>query len=114
MANASENQHTSQEATLSIINQQEVLGKNFAVYGTYENPLFLAKDVAEWIEHSQASVMIATIDEDEKLLQICDVNNFHSRTQSRKTQICGFSPRTDFMKCLCKARSPSLSRSRRK
>ena len=37
---------------LLIISQQQVLNKNFTVYGTFENPLFLAKDVAEWIEHS--------------------------------------------------------------
>ena len=27
-----------------------VLGKKFRIYGTFENPLFLAKEVAEWIE----------------------------------------------------------------
>ncbi len=54
---------------LQIINQQEVLGKNFTIYGTVEYPLFLAKDVAEWIEHSRASEMLKTINEDEKLMQ---------------------------------------------
>lgn len=52
---------------LQVINQQEVLGKHFRIYGTIENPLFLAKDVAEWIEHSKASMMLEGIDEDEKL-----------------------------------------------
>lgn len=28
---------------LQIINQQEILGKDFKVYGDAENPLFLAK-----------------------------------------------------------------------
>ena len=37
---------------LQIIEQREVLGKDFKIYGDFENPLFLAKDVAEWIEHS--------------------------------------------------------------
>lgn len=27
---------------LEIINEQEVLGKDFKIYGTFENPLFLA------------------------------------------------------------------------
>jgi len=54
-------------SSLSIINEQEVLGKNFRVYGTYEEPLFLAKDVADWIEHSKPSIMIEQIDDDEKL-----------------------------------------------
>ena len=52
---------------LQIINQQEVLGKDFKIYGTKENPLFLAKDVAEWIEHSKPSMMLNSIDEEEKL-----------------------------------------------
>lgn len=54
---------------LQIINEQEVLGKNFKIYGTYEDPLFLAKDVAEWIEHSDVSTMVRNIDNDEKLIQ---------------------------------------------
>ena len=52
---------------LKIINEQEVLGKKFKIYGTIEEPLFLAKDVAEWIEHSSISMMLKTIDEEEKL-----------------------------------------------
>lgn len=56
---------------LQIINQQDVLGKDFKIYGDFENPLFLAKDVAEWIEHSNARMMLKSVDEDEK---IC-VNN---------------------------------------
>lgn len=55
---------------LQIINQQEVLGKDFKIYGDFENPLFLAKDVAEWIEHSDVSTMIRKIDEDEKVTNI--------------------------------------------
>ena len=47
---------------LQIINEQEVLGKHFTVYGTADEPLFLAKDVAEWIEHSKSSIMIDTVD----------------------------------------------------
>jgi hypothetical protein len=35
---------------LQIIDQREVLGKDFRIYGDFENPLFLAKDVAKWIE----------------------------------------------------------------
>ena len=52
---------------LQIINQQEVLGKQFKIYGTIEEPLFLARDVAEWIEHSKSSMMLEGVDEDEKL-----------------------------------------------
>lgn len=53
--------------TISILQQQEVLGKTFNIYGTKEDPIFLAKDVAEWIEHNQPSRMIELVEEDEKL-----------------------------------------------
>ena len=51
---------------IQIINQQEVLGKDFKIYGTKENPLFLAKDVAEWIEHSNSRKMLNTVNENVK------------------------------------------------
>ena len=45
-----------------------LLGKEIDVYGSVDEPLFLAKDVAEWIEHTQPSKMVETVDEDEKLM----------------------------------------------
>ncbi|MFJ6210556.1 phage antirepressor [Lysinibacillus sp. NPDC092081] len=54
---------------LQVIHEQAVLTKKFKVYGTLENPLFLAKDVANWIEHSDTSKMIRSVDEDEKLIR---------------------------------------------
>ncbi|MGO0884639.1 phage antirepressor [Clostridioides difficile] len=59
---------------LQTIKEQELLGKDFKVYGTLENPLFLARDVAEWIDYSKTSEgyyntskMLMSIDEDEKV-----------------------------------------------
>ena len=54
---------------LKIIEQREVLGKEFKIYGDFENPLFLAKDVAEWIEYDVSSVnkMIFIVDDTEKV-----------------------------------------------
>ena len=59
--------------TLEIIKQQEVLGKDFKIYGSVDEPLFLAKDVAEWIEHTNPRMMLLKIDEDEKV-----VNNVYT------------------------------------
>lgn len=53
--------------SLTAINEQEVLGRHFRIFGTVENPLFLAKDVAEWIEHSNVTEMLRGVDDDEKL-----------------------------------------------
>lgn len=44
------------------------MGKTFSVFGTVEEPLFLAKDVADWIEHSNLTVMVSSVDEDEKVI----------------------------------------------
>ena len=54
------------ENELMVIDERELLGKEFKIYGTVEEPLFLAKDVANWIEHSNPSKMVSSIDEDEK------------------------------------------------
>lgn len=61
------------EKKLVVIDEREVLGKEFKIYGDIENPLFLAKDVANWIEHSNSRVMLNTVDESEKV-----VNNVYT------------------------------------
>ena len=61
---------------LQVIDEREILGKRFRVYGDFENLLFLAKDVAEWIDYSKKSngsydvnSMLRMVDEDEKLMR---------------------------------------------
>ncbi|MDO4584691.1 MAG: phage antirepressor KilAC domain-containing protein [Planctomycetia bacterium] len=53
---------------IAIVTRKEVLGQELKVYGTFEEPLFLAADVAEWIEHSDTRKMTDTVDEEEKLI----------------------------------------------
>lgn len=57
---------------LTVIQQQEILGKPFTVYGDFENPLFLAREVAEWIDYSESNVskLVAMVDEEEKVRNI--------------------------------------------
>lgn len=55
---------------VTLLSTQHVLNTEINVYGDFENPLFLAKDVAEWIEHSNPSMMLRTVDDDEKVLNI--------------------------------------------
>ena len=61
---------------LQVIDKREILGKQFRVYGDFENLLFLAKDVAEWIDYAKTSNgsydvsnMLKTVDEDEKTIR---------------------------------------------
>lgn len=54
---------------IQLVNQQRVLNQNFRVFGSIEDPFFLAKDVAEWIEHSNHRMMLDLVDEDEKVVK---------------------------------------------
>lgn len=54
---------------ISVLKQTELCGQQFTVYGSSQEPLFIAKDVASVIEHSDVSTMMRTVDEDEKLVQ---------------------------------------------
>jgi len=55
---------------LQVFEQRNVLGQELKIYGTQGEPLFLAKDVADWIEHNKPSELAASVDEDEKLMAI--------------------------------------------
>lgn len=57
-----------------------ILDKEFKIYNTIEEPLFLAKDVANWIEHSNPRMMLKNIDEDEKV-----VNNAYTLGGNQET-----------------------------
>lgn len=59
-----------QTKVIEIINRSTLLGREIDVYGSINEPLFLAKDVALWIEHSNARMMLASVDEDEKGVRI--------------------------------------------
>lgn len=67
------------EKTLEKVAETEILGRKIIMYGSIENPLFLANDVADWIEHSNARSMIRTIDNDEK-----GVNNVYTPGGNQK------------------------------
>ena len=61
---------------LKLLDERKILGRNFKVYGDFENPLFLAKDVAEWIDYAfkdkakgirNVNMMLNSLDENEKI-----------------------------------------------
>lgn len=65
---------------MNVIKEQEILGKNFKMYGTVEEPLFLARDVAEWVEYSQnrngtynISQMLNSVDSYNKLVYTINI-----------------------------------------
>lgn len=54
--------------TLEIVTQQEVLGKDFKVYGDFQNPMFSASDVAEWLEYKSSQAILKSVAEEDKVL----------------------------------------------
>ena len=52
---------------IQVLKQTELLGRRLTVYGTMQEPLFLAKEIADWIEHPNPSELIKLVDDDEKL-----------------------------------------------
>ena len=114
-----ENTTESEKTTLTVINEQEVLGKDFKVYGTFEEPMFLAKDVAEWIDYSKTSKgsykvsqMLASVDEDEKLISLvyvqteCDDYIVDTTSKARKTQDMWFLTENGLYEVLMQSRKP--------
>ncbi len=63
------------EQILTVIQETEILGKKIQMYGSIENPLFVAGDVADWIDYAknpngsrQTSKMVKSVDDEEKLV----------------------------------------------
>lgn len=56
------------DAILTVIQETEILGKKIKMYGTIESPLFLANDVAEWIDDRDGYTVARKVDDDEKLI----------------------------------------------
>ena len=55
---------------ITVVHKQQLLDNTFTIYGTKEEPFFLAKDVAAWIGHTDPSKMVRSVDEDEKVKNI--------------------------------------------
>lgn len=62
-----------EQNVLTVVQETVILGNKILMYGSIDNPYFMATDVAKWIEHSNARSMIKTVDEDEK-----GVNNVYT------------------------------------
>ena len=61
-----QNEPTRRPQLTELLQTTQLCGVSLSVYGTPAEPLFLAKEVAEILDHSQASKMVQMVDEDEK------------------------------------------------
>nr|DAU00113.1 MAG TPA: repressor domain protein [Caudoviricetes sp.] len=74
---------------LTVIDSEVICNQQVNVYGTMEKPLFLAKDVANWLGHSNPSMMLSKIDKEDKIiiyaklsLQNSDITNAYISSES--------------------------------
>ena len=74
---------------LTVIDSEVICNQKVNVYGTRETPLFLAKDVANWLGHSNPSMMLSKIDKEDKIiiyakfsLQNSDITNAYISSES--------------------------------
>ena len=70
-----------EEQVLTVVQETVILGKKIQLYGSVEAPLFKATDVADLIEHTKVSMMLKSVDENEKV----KVNNVYSGNRTGGT-----------------------------
>ena len=51
---------------IEVLKQTELLGQQFEVYGTPQEPLFKAQDVADMLQLTNSRDMVSRVDEDER------------------------------------------------
>lgn len=82
-----------EEAGVQLVDTTEILGRRIDLYRSIENPLFLAKDVAEWIDYAKTgdgyynvNKMLQTVDAEEKYkTKILATTNGGSKNLNQET-----------------------------
>lgn len=59
-----------EEKALTVIDETEILGKKIRMYGSIENPLFIASDVAKWLGERDGYTVSRKVEDEEKVTQI--------------------------------------------
>lgn len=69
---------------LKVIEEVTILGKKIKFYNSLDNPLFLAKDVAIWIDYSVSNVgkMLSNVDNDERTTRKFCTNGSNYNTEA--------------------------------
>lgn len=57
---------------MKVVASQEIFGNKFDIYGSVDDPWFLAKDIADWIDYNKSSLnkMINAAEDSEKVRKI--------------------------------------------
>lgn len=110
-------ENSKNEKVLQVIREIEILGKKIQMYGSIENPLFLAKDVAEWIDYQfvsgknvrNTSKMLKLVENDEKVKAILGIPNEDTPSKHgglRKNTEMWFLTEDGLYECCMQSRKP--------
>ena len=92
---------------LTILTERIILGQEFRIYGTVENPLFLVADIARAIDHSNPSRLTNIVDEQNKLLlTLTSVHGQNSQGGLRENKECWFVTEAGLYKILMRSDKP--------
>ena len=92
---------------LTILTERIILGQEFRIYGTVENPLFLVADIARAIEHSNPSRLTNIVDEQNKLLlTLTSVHGQNSQGGLRENKEYWFVTEAGLYKILMRSDKP--------
>ena len=92
---------------LTILTERIILGQEFRIYGTVENPLFLVADIARAIDHSNPSRLTNIVDEQNKLLlTLTSVHGQNSQGGLRENKEYWFVTEAGLYKILMRSDKP--------
>ena len=66
---------------LEMVAETEILGKKIKMYGSVEEPYFVATDVAEWLDERDGYTVARKVDDEDKDTQIvCTLGGMQKTT----------------------------------
>ena len=68
------------DEVLAVIQETEILGKKIVMYGSIENPYFVASDVAEWLGERDGYTVARKVSDEEKDTQIVCTHGGNQKT----------------------------------
>ena len=94
---------------LTILTERVIMGQEFRIYGTVENPLFLVADIARAIDHSKPSKLVDIVDDSNKIKStLIGTSSSHQNSHGglRENKDCWFVTEEGLYKILMRSDKP--------
>ena len=94
---------------LTILTERIILGQEFRIYGTVENPMFLVADIARAIDHCKPSKLVDIVDDSNKIkTTLIGTSSSHQNSHGglRENKDCWFVTEAGLYKILMRSDKP--------